>query len=627
MKRTNILAIAVLLLISLFISSCENEKLEPSPTEQSISPSEFIARSQNAVETLNKFYKQSSSQLESRSGESFEELWGQPNYDKLVTLKTSANKDLTIAPLQNLNTDVTHNLLVGWQQSDSIALRIVHDDRILTDLTFDNTALTRSVSNLFDVFNSGDDISTTALLSGNQCFEIVGVGQYSLILQAVEECDDDNTGGGGVPDPNADTAPSTGGSGNNDTNPNIPDNSNETTDPDCYGGCGGCFDQPDDPACAGCIITADLNCDGVLDNYELCLPSGNIWNCCLINNSCTAEHTALQTLQNNGINQSDLQWLFDNSSYISSVMTFAQEKNFDAESMAAIEVLVQLGQNNLLFSDYSQSDIELADQIHINAEACCPFLDPTFPMILDPTLPLQHHIRHQQEYAVLKQKWMDENSGQSPNLYYKTTLFLRAEWNIMIGVTHTALDICGLVPFLGECFDLANGVLYTIEGDGMNATLSYASAIPFIGNVAAGTKFYRAYDLGNKTFNLTLEVGQILYKFGDRNKLKNLIKPGANEQAHHMITWARNDHDIIQLAAQKAWHPSHPKNGINLDLSIHNGWDAAHATYSNNLKDFLDSKIDDYTDPNDAKNFLENLQASIKSQFESGKLLDEITFP
>jgi len=651
MKRTNILAITVLLLMSLFISSCErdtlNEQTQQLTTGKTspINAEAFFERTQQSIATLNEVYANADGTLDSRDfTDAFEQKWGTPNYDKFTVVKTLEGEHVSLVPLEDVETGYTHNLLVGWQTENAEAqLRMIHDNRSMTDITFDNTPITPSFNTLSGQYNlESGSIDPTTLPEG--CYTVYDCPDCGCII-CLQECgtggsgsgsDPTSTGGiggGGTNPPtntNTDTDNNNTGGGNSDSNtpnPNIPDTSNETTNPDCFDGCADCFDLPDDPACAGaCAGTFDLNCDGTIDNYEICLQNNNIWNCCLINNSCTTEHTVLQTLQNNGINQNDLQWLFDNPSYLSSVMTFAQEKNFDAESMAAIEVLAQLGQNNLLFSDYSQSDIELADQIHINAEACCPFLDPTLPMILDPTLPLQHHIRHEQEYAVLKQKWMDENSGQSPNLYYKTTLFLRAKWNIMIGVTHTALDICGLVPFLGEPCDLVNGVLYTIEGDGMNAALSYASVIPIIGNVAAGTKFYRAYDLGNKTFNLTLEVGQSLYKFGDRNKLKNLIKPGANEQAHHMITWARNDHDIIQLAAQKGWHPSHPKNGINLDLSIHNGWDAAHSQYSGAMLTHLDNQIGQITTPQAAKDFLENLQTSIRTQFENGSKLNEIIF-
>lgn len=46
---------------------------------------------------------------------------------------------------------------------------------------------------------------------------------------------------------------------------------------------------------------------------------------------------------------------------------------------------------------------------------------------------------------------------------------------------HTALDVLGLVPVVGELFDGLNGLIYTAEGDFVNAGLSYAGMIPFVG--------------------------------------------------------------------------------------------------------------------------------------------------
>jgi hypothetical protein len=57
-------------------------------------------------------------------------------------------------------------------------------------------------------------------------------------------------------------------------------------------------------------------------------------------------------------------------------------------------------------------------------------------------------------------------------------------WSIYSAIStnlHLVLDIIGLVPVGGEIADLTNGVLYTVEGDALNATLSYAGAIPFAG--------------------------------------------------------------------------------------------------------------------------------------------------
>jgi len=55
-------------------------------------------------------------------------------------------------------------------------------------------------------------------------------------------------------------------------------------------------------------------------------------------------------------------------------------------------------------------------------------------------------------------------------------------------VGHLTLDVIGLVPVVGEAADLANAAWYLAEGDELNAALSAASAIPFAGYAATGTK-------------------------------------------------------------------------------------------------------------------------------------------
>ena len=47
-------------------------------------------------------------------------------------------------------------------------------------------------------------------------------------------------------------------------------------------------------------------------------------------------------------------------------------------------------------------------------------------------------------------------------------------------IGHFILDTGGMVPFVGEAFDAVNGVWYLIEGDGVNAAISFASTIPFV---------------------------------------------------------------------------------------------------------------------------------------------------
>ncbi|MEO2051691.1 MAG: fibronectin type III domain-containing protein [Allomuricauda sp.] len=45
---------------------------------------------------------------------------------------------------------------------------------------------------------------------------------------------------------------------------------------------------------------------------------------------------------------------------------------------------------------------------------------------------------------------------------------------------HLVLDMAGMVPAAGEFFDFANGIWYTIEGDGTSAAISFASTIPLV---------------------------------------------------------------------------------------------------------------------------------------------------
>jgi len=314
MKRTNILAIAVLLLMSLFISSCENEKLEPTPTRQSISPSDFITHSQSAVENINEFYRQNSDlELEARSGElSFEELWGSPNYNKLIHLRTLDNDDLLIIPLEDSNTTFTHNMLVGWQQEDSVKLRIVHDNRTLSSRTSAYTPIRPTISNVFNAYNLVDP--SIDLPYDIDCFSIVDCPADCVgCITCIEEipCDTPGSGGGGNNDEPADN------NTNNDTDDqddNTDTNSGggsdgETTDPDCIENCATCeagIGGMDEPDCVDdCAGYYDTDCNGMIDDVELCLQLGiGGYNCSLaaqdqalldllIENADTPENLAL----------------------------------------------------------------------------------------------------------------------------------------------------------------------------------------------------------------------------------------------------------------------------------------------------------------------------------------------
>ncbi|CAH1225281.1 contractile injection system protein, VgrG/Pvc8 family [Paenibacillus sp. JJ-223] len=62
-------------------------------------------------------------------------------------------------------------------------------------------------------------------------------------------------------------------------------------------------------------------------------------------------------------------------------------------------------------------------------------------------------------------------------------------WGKLLDVTQTVLDVAGMIPVIGEVADLANAGIYAARGDYVNAALSAAAAIPFVGWAATGAKF------------------------------------------------------------------------------------------------------------------------------------------
>lgn len=142
-------------------------------------------------------------------------------------------------------------------------------------------------------------------------------------------------------------------------------------------------------------------------------------------------------------------------------------------------------------------------------------------------------------------------------------------WAASKEMIHLGLDLIGLVPVVGEVADLTNGVIYTIEGDGVNASLSYASAIPVAGWFSTGVKFAKRAD-GLKY----LVVGtNNLISFGAYNSKKfrqacGIAIGDATQQAHHLIPRGSQiiEHEVVQRAAKATnnggFHIDQALNGV-----------------------------------------------------------------
>ncbi len=371
------------------------------------------------------------------------------------------------------------------------------------------------------------------------------------------------------------------------------------------GGSGGC-----DYFCAGTILD-------FLSVYNDCFLFNG-----LSHDYCERKANVFSNLQ---LTEDERNWLEFEDLLFNEIADFIEEKNFSSSASTSATLITKMGYNNLLnpSNDYTQSELELAEEL------CAQAYNE------DPVTSYIHYLFWSIEYNYLVTLWKQENCTDplsdscEPNLGKKIQLGLEAEWNIIGETVHTALDICG---FVFDLCDPINGVIYTIEGDGVNATISFAATIPIAGILStSGRVFYKAVKYGDEVVNLTVKGADDIYTFGSRGKMASIMKPAADEQCHHIINWARNNHDLIQRAAQDGWHPSDPlKNGINLPKTTHCNNGCGHSAYTANLKQYLDDIWNNHQDlistPELANELLERVQQNVKDQLSDGKLLDEIIF-
>jgi hypothetical protein len=158
-----------------------------------------------------------------------------------------------------------------------------------------------------------------------------------------------------------------------------------------------------------------------------------------------------------------------------------------------------------------------------------------------------------------------------------------------------SLDLAGLVPLIGEVADLANGVIYTIEGDGVNASLSFAATIPVGGMWVTFSKYASklviAVDGTRRTLKWIKRADGII-EFGDRRLMRKILGLASGDPriAHHIIPWGEGSHRAIQKAASNSsnnvFHLNKLLNGIPLNPAIHTG---NHAAYSIRVRTRLDA--------------------------------------
>ncbi|MEH3115204.1 AHH domain-containing protein [Pedobacter terrae] len=146
----------------------------------------------------------------------------------------------------------------------------------------------------------------------------------------------------------------------------------------------------------------------------------------------------------------------------------------------------------------------------------------------------------------------------------------RVKWKASQEMLHLVLDGIGFVPGYGEVADLTNGAIYAIQGDGVNATLSATSAIPFVGWFTMGAKYAKkTINLANgskTTLKWVRKAGNFV-NFGSSGQLRTILGlvPGDKlRQAHHIIPWGKQTHEVVQRAAKaNGANPFHMNSALN----------------------------------------------------------------
>jgi len=196
--------------------------------------------------------------------------------------------------------------------------------------------------------------------------------------------------------------------------------------------------------------------------------------------------------------------------------------------------------------------------------------------------------------------------------------------NISLEQTHLQLDFLGLIPGAGEIADLANGAIYTLEGDWFNAGLSFSASIPVTGWVSTGVKFANKVHTGVSQSKFVLKYivdpASGLIKFGDRGQLNRVLRTPSGQQAHHIVPWGKTDHSVIQKAASagsnSAFHPNEVFNGVNLPTTRHQG---SHGSYDDRITQRLNEwAIQNHSaTPEQAAKSIKQWLQTLKNQIEN----------
>jgi hypothetical protein len=279
-------------------------------------------------------------------------------------------------------------------------------------------------------------------------------------------------------------------------------------------------------------------------------------------------------------------FLLSNQNFFVGAKDFLFNKFGDPDAIRAVQMLLEHEMDGT-DPDYSEFG---ADEV----ANCGPCFTVAFSM----------------EYALQKLDYQLANPGVAISPWVDFKLRAEATWTVISTGVHLTLDIIGLLPVGGELADLANGAIYTLEGNGTDAALSYSAAIPGFGWTSTGAKYARKITTSLGAASNTVQLRFIVdangfVKFGPgvtegRNQLRKVLSTPSGYQAHHIIPWELRNHPVIQAAAKAgsnaAFHMNELLNGISLPTAAGAGLPkhlGSHPQYSERVAQSLQNILDE----------------------------------
>ncbi len=269
----------------------------------------------------------------------------------------------------------------------------------------------------------------------------------------------------------------------------------------------------------------------------------------------------------------DAKYLVTQNDISMDTYSFLEENEFSIESKFASGTTINQLSSNTIDGPYDGQHLAIVNA-NLQKIGCCP---------TGPILGTAYINELSRRTAFIKREHPDWSWWQS----YREAIF---------EIVHIGFDILGMVPVGGEVFDVANGVIYLVQGDGKNASLSFLATVPIAGNWATigkyATKFVHMSNGARATLSWHRLANGVI-SFGKENSAQFRrilqIPKGDPRQAHHLIPWelAKDPTIIVIQEAAKSRFPFHVQdllNGIPLNSIQHNG---SHDAYTNRVAEAL----------------------------------------